>query len=264
MLFAYILTFLVGILGISALVQPYWRHGVSGASRIDVRASSRSRSSTRFNSRIKLEGSEDFVGKSLVISGPSGAGKGSIIDALMKREPGHYELCVSHTSRKPRPGEVDGTHYHFVSKESMKKDIARDNYISNEMTSALKYKFLENAMVHGNLYGTSVDSVLNIHEKGHVAILDVDTVGVAGIHGLGILPAKYVFVAPPTLEELERRLRKRNTETAEQIELRLKNAVSQMEFGINSEIFDYILENDDLDKAVEELFGKLKEWEITR
>ena len=117
--------------------------------------------------------------------------------------------------------------------------------------------------MHGN-YGTSVDSVRNIHEKNRVAILDIDTLGVQGIHELEILPAKYVFVAPLSLEELENRLRKRNTETDEQIDLRLRNAVSRLEFGINGNIFDYILENDNLDKAVNELYEKLREWKIAQ
>jgi guanylate kinase len=181
------------------------------------------------------------------------------MEELMRRSPGRYELCVSHTSRTPRHGEVNGTHYFFVTKEYMQDEIKRnDKYVEGQ--SALNYKFLEYAEVHGSLYGTSVDSVRNIHERGKVAILDVDTIGVEGIHKLNIVPAKYVFIAPPSLQELEVRLRKRGTEAEEQINLRLKNAVGQMEFGINSEIFDYILENDDLTKAVDELSEKLEEW----
>ena len=211
----------------------------------------------------RLYEGEEITGKSLILCGPSGAGKGSIIDELMKREPDHYELCVSHTSRRPRSGEVNGTHYYFVSKESMTEEIKMDEEYSTGESSALKYKFLEYAEVHGNLYGTSVESVRNIHNNKHVAILDVDAIGVQGIHELNILPAKYVFVAPPSLQELEIRLRKRNTETEEQIDIRLQNAVAQLEFGINSSIFDYILENDDLDKAVDELSERLREWKIS-
>lgn len=208
----------------------------------------------------KLYEGADITGKSLILCGPSGAGKGAIMDELMLRDPGTYELCVSHTSRQPRPGEINGTHYHFVSKESMSKEIKRNERSSTVDSSALTYKFLECAEVHGNFYGTSANSVRNIHEKGLIAILDIDTLGVQGIHELDILPAKYVFVAPPSLDELESRLRTRGTETEDQIELRLRNAVSQMEFGINSEIFDYILENDNLQVAVDELDRKLVEW----
>jgi guanylate kinase len=208
----------------------------------------------------KVYEGEEIKGRSLILCGPSGAGKGAIIDILMKRDPGTYELCVSHTSRPPRPGEINGTHYFFVSKEFMSEEIKKDEASSSADSSALTYKFLEYAEVHGNFYGTSVSSVRNIHQKDLTAILDIDTLGVQGIHELNILPAKYVFVAPPSLEELENRLRARGTETEDQIEVRLRNAVSQMEFGINSEIFDYILENDKLEVAVDELDSKLVEW----
>ncbi len=208
----------------------------------------------------KLYEGDEITGKSLILCGPSGAGKGAIMDELMKRAPGTYELCVSHTSRSPRPGEINGTHYYFVSKGSMSEEIKKDEESSTADSSALTYQFLEYAEVHGNFYGTSASSVRAIHKKGLIAILDIDTLGVQGIHELDILPAKYVFVAPPSLEELENRLRNRGTETEDQIELRLRNAITQMEFGINSEIFDYILENDILEEAVDELSNKLLEW----
>lgn len=121
-----------------------------------------------------------------------------------------FAFSVSHTTRKPRPGEQDGVHYHFVTREAFEQGIASNN-------------FLESAEVHGNLYGTSKQAVQDTLAANKVAVLDVDVQGARQIRAAGI-PAYFVFVAPPSLEELERRLRGRGTETPTSLEQRMKNA----------------------------------------
>ena len=219
-------------------------------SHVDFRSAS-----SRFSTR------SDTVPGSLIICGPSGAGKGTIIDKLMKNSPDKYSLSVSHTTRKPRTGEVDGKHYHFVSKEQMEADIALDE--TNKDKEGYKFKFLEHAVVHTNLYGTSVASVKDIHSQGKTAILDVDERGVTRIYEMNILPcAEYIFIVPPSLAILEQRLKDRGTETAEEVALRLHNAEKCMLFGqqMGQSIFDFTLKNDDLDRAVKELEIQIEKW----
>ncbi|KAJ1434715.1 P-loop containing nucleoside triphosphate hydrolase protein [Ochromonadaceae sp. CCMP2298] len=133
--------------------------------------------------------------KSLVICGPSGVGKGTLIGKLLAQYPAKFGLSVSHTSRLPRPGEVDGEHYHFVEVGAIRRDI-----------EAGPFKYLEHATVHANLYGTREDDVERVHAAGKVCVLDVDSNGVRQIKSISY-PAKMVFIAPPSIDELEARLR---------------------------------------------------------
>jgi guanylate kinase len=184
----------------------------------------------------------------LVLCGPSGVGKGSIIEALLDRFPEKIELSVSHTTRKPREGEIDGLHYFFVKKEEMEKGIA-----SNE--------FLEYAYVHSAIYGTSKKSVDTVRNKGKLCILDIDIQGVKSIKNM--VPkyyAKFVFVAPPSLDHLEERLRKRATETEDELAIRLRNAKIEVDYGMESGNFDHILTNDNLEKSIDELVRQLDLW----
>ena len=217
------------------------------------------------------------VGNSLIICGPSGAGKGTVITRLLERFPGKYALCVSHTSRAPRPNEIDGTHYHFVSRESMLEDIETQKKSSEDKS---KVKFLEYAEVHNNLYGTSLSSVQDIHGSSSgsssnsgsssgnvgmgsskVAILDVDSKGVMSIKRQNLLPAKYLFLVPPSLQVLEQRLRIRDTETEAQLELRLINAEKTLLWQKEHPgLFDLILENDDLEETVDSLVAQMEKW----
>lgn len=169
----------------------------------------------------------------LVITGPSGVGKGTLIRKLMQQGEHKYGFCCSHTTRQPRDGEVvrvawcwlrspapphprqDGEHYFFVSKEQFEADI-RDG------------KFLEQAQVHSNYYGTSIASVARVAESGRCCILDIDTQGARQVRTAG-LRAIYVFVAPPSVEELETRLRGRGTESEEQVAKRLANAKAELD-----------------------------------
>ncbi|KAI5396785.1 Guanylate kinase 1 [Lathyrus oleraceus] len=180
------------------------------------------------------------VGKPVVISGPSGVGKGTLISKLMKEFPSMFGFSVSHTTRAARGMEKDGVHYHFSEKSIMEKEI-KDG------------KFLEFASVHGNLYGTSVEAVEMVSDAGKRCILDIDVQGARSVRASS-LEAIFVFICPPTMEELEKRLRKRGTETEEQVLKRLRNAQTEIEQGKSSGIFDFILYNDKL----AECYGSLK------
>lgn len=128
--------------------------------------------------------------------GPSGAGKSTLIGLLRREFPDDFGFSVSHTTRGPRPGEVDGVDYNFVEKSAMEAEIAQN-------------KFLETAHVHGNIYGTSFEAVDRVAGANKICILDIDVQGVLTCKRLGYDAGKYVFVAPPSMEVLEKRLRGR-------------------------------------------------------
>ncbi|CAH2058445.1 unnamed protein product [Thlaspi arvense] len=178
--------------------------------------------------------------KPIVISGPSGVGKGTLISMLMKEFPSTFGFSVSHTTRSPRSMERDRIHYHFADKSVMEKDIKEG-------------KFLEFASVHGNLYGTSIESVEVVTDSGKRCILDIDVQGARSVRASS-LDATFIFVCPPSMKELEDRLRARGTETEEQIQKRLRNAEAEIKEGRSSGIFGLILYNDNL----EECYKKLK------
>ncbi|XP_031397191.1 guanylate kinase 1 [Punica granatum] len=177
--------------------------------------------------------------KPVVISGPSGVGKGTLINKLMEEFPSLFGFSVSHTTRAPRGMEKDGVHYHFTQKSVMERDI-KDG------------KFLEFASVHGNLYGTSIEAVEVVADKGKRCILDIDVQGVRSVRASS-LKAIFIFIRPPSMEELEKRLRARGTETEEQILKRLRNAKAELEQGLSSGHFDHILYNDNLEECYQRL-----------
>ncbi|XP_059646310.1 guanylate kinase 2-like [Cornus florida] len=179
------------------------------------------------------------VEKPIVISGPSGVGKGTLISELMKEFPSMFGFSVSHTTRGPRDKEKDGVHYHFTERSLMEKDI-KDG------------KFLEFASVHGNLYGTSAEAVEVVADAGKRCILDIDVQGARSVRA-SPLEAVFIFICPPSFEELEKRLRARGTETEEQIQKRLRNAKAELEQGQSPGLFDHILVNDDLDTCYKNL-----------
>lgn len=146
----------------------------------------------------------------LVISGPSGVGKGTLFKLLFARHPETFTLSVSHTTRSPRAGEQDGVDYHFVTHAAFEDLIAKDG-------------FVEHAQFGGNRYGTSKSTIREQTDKGRVVLLDIEMEGVKQIKRSDIA-ARYVFVAPPSEEELERRLRGRGTEKEESIQKRLTQA----------------------------------------
>ncbi|KAF8398380.1 hypothetical protein HHK36_017307 [Tetracentron sinense] len=177
--------------------------------------------------------------KPIVISGPSGVGKGTLISKLMKEFPSNFGFSVSHTTRAPREKEKDGVHYHFTERSHMEKEI-QDG------------KFLEFASVHGNLYGTSIEAVQVVADAGKRCILDIDVQGARSVKASS-LEAIFIFISPPSFEELEKRLRARGTETEEQVQKRLRNAETELEQARSLGLFDHILVNDDLEMCYEHL-----------
>nr|XP_043636286.1 guanylate kinase 2-like [Erigeron canadensis] len=175
----------------------------------------------------------------IVISGPSGVGKGTLINMLMKEFQTMFGFSVSHTTRAPREKEENGIHYHFTNRNVMEEEIKAG-------------KFLEFAAVHGNLYGTSIEAVEVVADAGKRCILDIDVQGARSVRASS-LEAIYIFICPPSFEELEKRLRARGTETEEQIQKRLRNAKAELEQGTSSGLFDHILVNDDLKTCYERL-----------
>ncbi len=172
----------------------------------------------------------------LVLSGPSGAGKSSLINKIDK-DIGDYYFSISTTTRPPREGEVEGVHYHFVTKESFQKDIENDN-------------FLEYATVHGNYYGTSLRPVRKALSEGKLVIFDIDVQGNMAVKNrLGDITTS-VFITPPTLSELKRRLENRSTDTQEVIAGRIKMATREIQ---RTSEYDFIVVNDDLDTAADVL-----------
>jgi guanylate kinase len=173
--------------------------------------------------------------KIFVISGPSGAGKGTLAAGLLKRVP---SLCptVSATSRKPRPGEIEGVSYFFLSEQEFKEKIKRG-------------EFVEWAVVHGNLYGTLKSEIERILESGKHVLLELDIQG-ARVIKQKIPESVLIFIEPPTLDDLKQRLKRRDTESEEDIARRLQDAIREMKVA---EKYDYVVINDKIDKAIEEL-----------
>ena len=183
----------------------------------------------------------------IVIAGPSGTGKGTLISILMSRYPNEqFGFSVSHTTRQPREGEQDTVHYNFTTVPDIQADIADG-------------KFIEYAEVHGNYYGTSVQAVKSVQGQGRVCILDIDVQGVQLVKKSELDPY-FVFIAPPSMEQLEERLRGRGTEKEEDIEKRLANAKGEMDYGQIEGNFDKYLVNDNLEKASEDLCNTVEAW----
>ncbi len=175
-------------------------------------------------------------GKLFILSAPSGAGKTTLLKRVMADLQG-LAFSVSHTTRLPRAGEEDGVDYHFVSREQF--ESMREQGV-----------FLEWAEVHGNLYGTSRPAVLAQLATGLDVILDIDVQGAAILRKSAAIPAASLFISPPSLQELERRLRGRGTDSEETILLRLKNARTEMQAAVE---YEYLIVNDRLEQAIDTL-----------
>jgi len=171
----------------------------------------------------------------MVVSGPSGVGKGTICDILL-RDNKDIKYSISATSRNKRPNEEHGKNYFFVSNDEFEKMIADK-------------KLLEYARVHGNYYGTPKDFVLNSINQGDVVILEIDVQGARQVKK-NYPDAVLVFVLPPDFEELKRRLVERGTEDEETVNLRMNNAKKEVEF-LNE--YNYSIVNDFIDESVDKM-----------
>lgn len=175
----------------------------------------------------------------LVISGPSGVGKGTLIRRLFDTHPETFTLSVSHTTRKPRPGEAHGVDYFYVSVAEFEDVIAADG-------------FVEHAQFGSNRYGTSKATIEEQTAKGRVVVLDIEMEGVKQIRASSI-DARFVFVKPPNFEALEKRLRGRGTEDEGSIAKRLDQAKKELEYADTPGVHDIVIINDDLDTAYKQL-----------
>ncbi len=167
-----------------------------------------------------------------VISAPSGGGKSVVVQSLLAANPG-LTYSVSVTSRAPRPGEVNGREYHFVSRDEFEQMIRDD-------------VFYEWAEVHGNFYGTREATVREALERGTDVVLDIDIQGGMSVKWRSP-DAVLLFLMPPSLDVLEQRLRARKTDAEEQIRIRLENARREMEYW---RFYDYVVVNDVLDQTI--------------
>ena len=173
-------------------------------------------------------------GKLFVISGASGVGKGTVLGIMMKKR-GDLSFSVSATTRPPRPGEIDGVHYYFVTKERFEEMIARG-------------EFLEYDAHTENYYGTPRTQAEEKRERGPV-LLDIEPNGAKQVKQ-SVPDAVLIFIMPPSMQELERRLRGRGDTPEEQIQLRMERAVWEME---QQSWYDYVVTNDDPERCAEEI-----------
>ncbi|KAI1935544.1 guanylate kinase [Ophidiomyces ophidiicola] len=178
----------------------------------------------------------------VVISGPSGTGKSTILKRLFTEYPDRFSFSVSHTTRSPRGGEQDGREYYFTNKDSFLQLVDEKG-------------FIEHAQFGGNYYGTSIKAVKDIGDLGRVCILDIEMEGVKQVKKSD-LNARFIFLAPPSMEELERRLRGRGTETEDSLSKRLAQAKNELEFAKEPGAHDKIVVNDDLETA----YQSVKDW----
>lgn len=171
----------------------------------------------------------------IVLSGPSGAGKGTICKALMEKEK-NLKLSISATTRQPRSGEIEGKNYFFKSEEDFEKMIENDS-------------FLEWAKVYGHYYGTPKDFVLKNLEEGNDVVLEIDIQGALKIKEK-FPEGVFIFILPPSMEELKNRIKKRGTETEEEIIKRFKSAYEELNYVSR---YNYVVINDSVEEAVEKI-----------
>ncbi|KAI0431901.1 P-loop containing nucleoside triphosphate hydrolase protein [Xylaria sp. FL1042] len=188
----------------------------------------------------------------IAISGPSGVGKSTLCQKLFEKYPGAFEPTVSHTTRKPRPGEVDGVDYQFVSRDKFEL-LIREN------------AFMEYTERNGNFYGTSKQTILDQAGKGALVLLDVDMEGVKQLKeeqskDEAPINFQFVFIKPPSFKALEARLRESKSEDERSIQQRLSQAQAELEFA-ETGVHDKIIINENLDDAFQELAGfALSDW----
>ncbi|MBD7914123.1 guanylate kinase [Clostridium sp. Sa3CUN1] len=168
----------------------------------------------------------------IVISGPSGAGKGTICKALLEKHDNIY-ISVSATTRSPREGEIEGVNYYFLTKEAFEQKVNENG-------------FLEYANVHGNFYGTPKVNVEKMLEEGKDVILEIDIQGALQVKE-NFKEGVFIFILPPSMEELKKRIIKRGSETEESLMTRFKNAYKEINYVSK---YNYAVVNDTLELAV--------------
>jgi guanylate kinase len=173
-------------------------------------------------------------GSLFIVSAPSGAGKTTVLQRLLQEVPG-ISFSVSHTTRPARQGEVEGKDYYFVSKEQF--SVMRDRHL-----------FLEWAEVHGNCYGTGLQTVEAALEEGEDIVLDIDVQGARQVRKR--TDATSIFIIPPSMQELSARLSGRGTDSSETVKLRLENSVKELQAAAE---YDHVIVNDRVNTAVDML-----------
>lgn len=186
------------------------------------------------------------AGSLFIVAAPSGAGKSSLVNAALRREP-EVSLSISFTSRAPRPGESDGEHYHFVDETRFRQMIDAGD-------------FFEYAIVHGDYKGTARQSVMPILETGRDVLLEIDWQGARQVREK-VPDCVSLFILPPSRQELERRLRSRAQDSEETILRRLAGSREEMR---HAEEFDYIIINDEFDRALEDILSIMRAHRLRR
>ena len=176
----------------------------------------------------------------VIVSAPSGAGKSSLVNAVLARDSG-LRLSVSHTTRAPRPGEADGREYFFVDEPRFRAMLAAGD-------------FLEHAAVHGNLYGTSQREIASARDAGYDLILEIDWQGASQVRKF-FSDAVSVFILPPSIAELERRLRARKQDSDATIARRVAAAAAEIAHAPD---FEYVIINNDFDAAAADLTAVIR------
>lgn len=176
-------------------------------------------------------------GKIIILTAPSGSGKSTLASMLLK-EFHQIKFSVSATTREPRAGETDGVHYFFVSKDEFREKIKNDEFVEYE------------EFYNGTMYGTLKSYVENELNSGYFVLLDIEVKGATNVKNLYDSECISVFVRPPSVQLLEKRLKNRGTESEEALKLRLERAKMEMEYESR---FDATVVNDDLDKAYRDL-----------
>ena len=185
-------------------------------------------------------------GSLYIVAAPSGAGKSSLVNALLAREP-EIQLSISYPSRAPRPGETEGSHYHFVSRAHFEGMVDRG-------------EFFEHAVVHGDLKGTARHTVEAPLKQGRDVLLEIDYQGARQVRAL-VPDCVSVFILPPSREELERRLRGRAQDSEEVILKRLENSREEI---AHLDDFDYLIVNDSFERALDDLCAIVRGHRLRR
>lgn len=187
----------------------------------------------------------DLIGTLFIVSAPSGTGKTSLVNALV-RDTNHLKLSISHTTRPPRDKEIDGYNYHFIDTAKFKQ---------MQMAGV----FMESAEVFGNLYGTSQDAVQKMLDEGHDVVLEIDWQGAEQIKAR-FPEAISIFILPPSIEALKQRLTNRGQDADDVIAHRMDKAISELKHHPNA---DYLVVNDDFEEALKSLKAIVKANRMT-